>query len=60
MAQELGLTVGMPVSKVQAMVPDLQVLPHDPQADAASLERLALWVLQRVSPIVAVDPPTGW
>ncbi|GHG25355.1 Y-family DNA polymerase [Paracoccus aerius] len=58
-AQELGLTVGMPVSKVQAMVPDLQVLPHDPQADAASLERLALWVLQRVSPIVAVDPPDG-
>ncbi|TBN37716.1 DNA polymerase Y family protein [Paracoccus subflavus] len=59
LAQDLGLSVGMPVSKAQAMVPDLQVLPHDPQADATSLERLALWVLQRVSPIVAVDPLDG-
>lgn len=58
-AKELGLSVGMPVSKAQAMVLDLQVLPHDSAADAASLERLALWVLQRVSPIVAVDPPDG-
>ena len=58
-AQALGLCVGMPVSKAQAMVPDLQVMPHDPAADAASLERLALWVLQRVPPIVAVDPPDG-
>lgn len=49
----------MPVSKAQAMVPDLQVLPNDPKADAASLERLALWVLQRISPIVAVDGPDG-
>lgn len=30
-AQDLGLSVGMPVSKAQAMVPDLQVLPHDPK-----------------------------
>ena len=33
-AQDLGLTVGMPVSKAQALVPDLQVIPHDPAADA--------------------------
>ncbi len=59
LAQGLSLSIGMPVSKAQALVPKLQVLPHDPQADAASLERLALWVLQRVSPIVAVDPPDG-
>ena len=59
LAQDLGLSVGMPVSKAQAMIPDLQVLSHDAHADAASLERLALWVLQRVSPIVAVDPPDG-
>ncbi|MDQ1902839.1 DNA polymerase Y family protein [Paracoccus sp. WLY502] len=58
-AQDLGISAGMPVSKAQAMVPGLQVLPHDPAADAASLERLALWVLQRVSPVVAVDPPDG-
>ncbi len=49
----------MPVSKAQALVPGLQVMPSDPNEDAASLERLALWVLQRVSPIVAVDPPDG-
>lgn len=59
LAQDLGLSVGMPVSKAQALVPDLQVMPHDAAADAASLERLALWVLQRVSPVVAVDPPDG-
>lgn len=49
----------MPVSKAQALVPGLRVAPSDPAADGASLERLALWVLQRVSPIVAVDPPDG-
>lgn len=53
----LGLSAGMPVSKAQALVPGLQVLSHDAHADAASLERLALWVLQRVSPMMAVDPP---
>jgi hypothetical protein len=58
-AQELGLHAGMPVSKAQALVPGVQVLPSDPANDAASLERLAFWVLQRVSPIVAVDPPDG-
>ncbi len=58
-AQALGLRVGMPVSKAQALVPDLQIKPADPQADAESLERLALWVLQRISPIVAADPPDG-
>ncbi|MGN7870834.1 Y-family DNA polymerase [Paracoccus sp. 22332] len=58
-AQQLGLHVGMPVSKAQALVPGLRVAPADPAEDAASLERLALWVLQRFSPIVAVDPPDG-
>lgn len=58
-AAALGLKAGMPVSKAQAMVPELQVLPADPAADAESLERLALWVLERFSPIVAVDPPDG-
>jgi len=58
-AQTLGLRVGMPVSKAQALVPGLLIEPADPVADADSLERLALWVLQRLSPIVAVDPPDG-
>lgn len=58
-AQALGLRVGMPVTKAQALVPGLAIEPSDPKADAESLERLALWVLQRFSPIVAVDPPDG-
>ncbi|WP_139616639.1 hypothetical protein [Paracoccus liaowanqingii] len=39
----LGLRIGMPVSKAQAL--------------ALALERLGLWLLQRIAPIVAVDPP---
>lgn len=58
-AQALGLRVGMPVSKAQALVPGLAIAPADPTADAAGLERLALWALQRFSPLVAVDPPDG-
>lgn len=58
-AQALGLRVGMPVTKAQALVPGLVIEPADPVADAESLERLALWVLQRFSPIVAVDLPDG-
>ncbi|MFJ1292649.1 DNA polymerase Y family protein [Paracoccus yeei] len=58
-AAALGLRVGMPVSKAQALVPDLLVEKADPVGDLASLERLAFWVLQRIAPIVAVDPPDG-
>ena len=58
-AAGLGLTVGMSVSKAQALVPGLLVERADPAADLASLERLALWVLQRLAPVVAVDPPDG-
>ncbi|WP_136653094.1 Y-family DNA polymerase [Paracoccus aeridis] len=58
-AQALELRAGMPVSTAQALVPGLAVESSDPAADAASLERLALWLLQRFSPVVAVDPPDG-
>ncbi|MDB6452516.1 Y-family DNA polymerase [Falsirhodobacter sp. 20TX0035] len=58
-AAALGLRVGMAVSKAQALVPGLLVEKADPAADLASLERLALWVLQRLAPVVAVDPPDG-
>ncbi|WP_353144990.1 DNA polymerase Y family protein [Paracoccus sp. (in: a-proteobacteria)] len=58
-AKTLGLRVGMPVTKAQALVPGLAIEPADPKADAEGLERLALWVLQRFSPIVAVDLPDG-
>jgi protein ImuB len=58
-AQRAGLHVGMPVTKAQILVPGLIVRNADPQADAAALDRLALWMLQRYAPIVASDPPDG-
>ena len=58
-ALALGLRPGMAITKAQAMVPDLRVEPADPEADLAGLERLALWLMQRIAPVVAVDPPDG-
>ena len=49
----------MPVSKAQAIIPDLRVEAADPMGDHQSLERLGLWLLQRIAPVVAVDPPDG-
>lgn len=54
-----GLRPGMPLTKAQVLVPNLLIEEADEQADAESLDRLALWVLQRFSPIVAVDLPDG-
>src|SRR5215831_5650122 len=58
-AQRAGLYAGMPVTKVQILSPGLIVRNADPPADAAALDRLALWMLQRYAPIVASDPPDG-
>lgn len=58
-AQALGLRVGMPATKAQALVQGLAIQDADPAADAEALERLALWMLQRFAPIVAADPPDG-
>ncbi len=58
-AQRAGLHIGMPGSKAQALVPGLIVMDADLAADAAALDRLALWALQRIAPIVAADPPDG-
>jgi protein ImuB len=58
-AQASGLRVGMPASKAQALVPDLVIKDAEPTADAEGLERLAIWALQRYSPIAASDPPDG-
>ncbi|MDF1600921.1 DNA polymerase Y family protein [Mesorhizobium sp. YIM 152430] len=54
-----GIRVGMPLTKARVLVPGLVVENADPAADAQSLKRLALWLLQRFSPVVAVDPPDG-
>ncbi len=58
-AETAGLRVGMPLTKAHALLPDILTMPADPAADAAALERLALWALQHYAPIVAPDPPDG-
>jgi protein ImuB len=58
-AQSAGLRVGIPASKARALVQGLVIQDADPTADAEALERLALWMLQRFSPIVAADHPDG-
>src|SRR5258708_10104222 len=58
-AQRAGLNAGMAVAKAQILVPGLSVRNADPHADAAALDRLALWMLARYAPIVASDPPDG-
>jgi protein ImuB len=58
-AQTAGLRAGMPVTKAQALIPDLTVMEAEPEADADGLEKLAVWALQRFAPIAAADPPDG-
>jgi protein ImuB len=58
-AQSLGLRVGMPATKAQALVQNLHVENADPQSDSEALDRLALWALRRYSPVVSADPPDG-
>ncbi|MCE7028221.1 Y-family DNA polymerase [Jiella avicenniae] len=59
LARGQGLRVGMAAARATAAVAELDVEEHDPAADAEALERLALWVLERFSPIVAVDGTDG-
>ncbi|WP_189636840.1 Y-family DNA polymerase [Rhizobium phaseoli] len=58
-ALKLGLRVGMPAAKAQALVHGLTMVDADPVADSATLERLTLWALSQYSPVVAMDPPDG-
>ena len=58
-ARRAGLRVGMPATKAQALVLGLIVKDAELTADAEALDRLALWGLQRYSPMVAADPPDG-
>jgi protein ImuB len=55
-ALKVGLRVGMPATKAQALAKELVIHHADPDADA--LVRLAVWAL-RYSPIVAADAPDG-
>jgi protein ImuB len=58
-ATKLGLRVGMPAAKAQALVQGLSMIDADPSADLAALERLTVWALSQYSPVVAMDPPDG-
>lgn len=49
----------MAVAKAQALAPGLVVMDADPRADTEGLDKLALWTLQRISPVVRPDPPDG-
>ncbi|MEH6952654.1 DNA polymerase Y family protein [Nitrobacter sp. NHB1] len=57
-AIRIGLRVGMPATKAQALVKELMIHHADPAADGEALERLAVWAL-RYSPVVAIDGPDG-
>jgi protein ImuB len=57
-AIRIGLRVGMPATKAQALVKELVIHHADPAADGEALERLAVWAL-RYSPVVAIDGPDG-
>jgi len=48
----------MPLADARARVPELLVVAHDPVADAAWLDRLALGC-NRYTPLVAIDAPDG-
>ena len=58
-ARRLGVQPGMAAAMAQALVAGLLVDDADPAADAQALDRLALWVLRRYSPVVATDVPDG-
>ncbi|WP_241490661.1 Y-family DNA polymerase [Sphingomonas sanguinis] len=53
-----GLSVGLSLADARARVPEIEIYPHDPAADADWLERLAEGA-RRYSPAVALDPPQG-
>jgi protein ImuB len=57
-ALKVGLRIGMPATRAQALVKELVIHHADPAADAQALERLAIWGL-RYSPIVAADDLDG-
>jgi protein ImuB len=58
-ATKIGVRVGMPAAKAQAIFRDLMLVDANPTADAAALDRLGLWALGHYSPIVAVDGIDG-
>lgn len=58
-ARALGVQPGMAATHARALVSDLDFRPAEPEADAALLDRLALFAVRRWSPIAAVSPSDG-
>ncbi len=58
-AVALGIHVGMAATHARALVSDLDVRPHQPDADVRLLDRLALLAVRRWSPVAAATPPDG-
>jgi protein ImuB len=57
-ARRLGLKPGVTVADARAWVPQVVVLPFEPEADAADLKRFADWAT-RFSPLIAIDGVDG-
>src|SRR3979409_718552 len=57
-AWKVGLRIGMPATRAQALVKELVIHHADPAANAEALERLAVWAL-RYSPVVVGGHPDG-
>ncbi len=58
-AQALGVPVGMAATHARALVPGLDVRPHDMGGDAALLDRLALHAVRHWTPTVAHSGADG-
>jgi protein ImuB len=58
-AAALGIHAGMAATHARALVSDLDFRPANRAADAALLDRLALFAIRRWSPIAAVTPDDG-
>lgn len=58
-AKKVGVRVGMPAAKAQALFRGLMLVDADPAADARALDLIGLWALRHYSPIVAVDGADG-
>jgi protein ImuB len=57
-ARAQGISVGMAVADCRAIVPELEVLEHDPEQSPKLLQALAEWCI-RYTPVVAMDAPDG-
>lgn len=58
-ALALGMTPGMAVTQVRALIPDLDIRPGDPDADRKLLDDLAHHAVRHWTPTAAVSGPDG-